>query len=93
MSAPLSVPVIDLASIEATPWYGHASLNVPAAHVKQIQSGEFSDLSKLLPSSFPAADDRESVVPNLTLPYLTLPYLTLPYLTLPYLTLPYLNLR
>ena len=23
------------------PWYGHAALDVPAAYVKQIQSGEF----------------------------------------------------
>ena len=60
--AALSVPVVDLASSEATPRYGHAALDVPAAYVKQIQSGEFFDLSKLLPSDFPAADDGEPVV-------------------------------
>ena len=37
--AALSVPVVDLASSEATPRYGHAALDVPAAYVKQIQSG------------------------------------------------------
>ena len=60
--AVLSVPVVDLASSEATPRYGNAALDVPAAYVKQIQSGEFFDLSKLLPSDFPAADDGEPVV-------------------------------
>ena len=60
--AELSVPVVDLASSETTPRYGHAALDVPAAYVKQIQSGEFFDLSKLLPSDFPAADDGEPVV-------------------------------
>ena len=60
--AALSVPVVDLASSEATPRYGHAALDVPAAYVKQIQSGEFFDLSKLLPSDFPATDDGEPVV-------------------------------
>ena len=39
-----SVPVVDLASSEATPRYGHAALDLPAAYVKQIQSGEFFDL-------------------------------------------------
>ena len=44
------------------PRYGHAALDVPATYVKQIQSGEFFDLSKLLPREFPATTDEDSVV-------------------------------
>ena len=44
------------------PSYGHPALDVPAAYVKQIQTGEFFDLAKLLPREFPSTADEDSVV-------------------------------
>jgi hypothetical protein len=44
------------------PSYGHRALDVPAAYVKQIQTGEFFDLAKLLPREFPSTADEDSVV-------------------------------
>ncbi|CAB4017097.1 Hypothetical predicted protein, partial [Paramuricea clavata] len=67
-SQPSAVPdvsTVDLTQFAqaepATP-YGHGAHDIPASYVKQIQSGEFFDLSKLLPSSFPTAADDEPVV-------------------------------
>ncbi|CAB4009663.1 Hypothetical predicted protein [Paramuricea clavata] len=67
-SQPSAVPdvsTVDLTQFAqaepATP-YVHGAHDIPASYVKQIQSGEFFDLSKLLPSSFPTAADDEPVV-------------------------------
>ncbi|CAB3993578.1 gag [Paramuricea clavata] len=44
------------------PYYGHLALDLPAAYVKQTQTGEFFDLEKLLPREFPSTTDDDSVV-------------------------------
>ena len=55
-------PLTQLDQAQTTIPYGHGAHDIPAAYVKQIQSGEFFDLSKLLPNKFATATEDEPLI-------------------------------